>query len=174
MSTIGKAFENFGHGIKNAFVGVGNVIKGVCTLDLKGVGDGMKKTLDGVAEAGRGAIGLTPPALAANSLMDGAFDKMIKDVQGAGLNVAGKVIDSAEGGATDVKTGVCGTFQGLARHDGVAMLGGMLQAGSGASQLAELTTPSGLAATTGIASLETALEKKKPSAAPVRPPSVSR
>jgi len=166
MSSIGKAFENIGQGIKNAFEGVGHVIKGVCTLDLKGVADGAKEALGGVAEAGRGALDLAPPALAANTLMDGAFDKLVKNVENAGLDVAGKVVEGFEKGATDLKTGVGGMLHGAATLDCGAMLGGMLTATGGATQLGEMMTPSGLAATAGIASLEAAFEKKAGSTLP--------
>jgi hypothetical protein len=77
MSGIKTAFESLGQGISNAFKGIGEFLGGVLTLDFNTAGKGLSDIGHGVLDTGRGLVDLLPPALAANTLMDGAFDKAL-------------------------------------------------------------------------------------------------
>ncbi|HET9645464.1 MAG TPA: hypothetical protein VFP68_19380 [Burkholderiaceae bacterium] len=109
MGAIKKAFEHIGHGIEQVAKGLGDVVKGVCTLDLKGIGKGIKEIGHGMSETAVGAVDLTPPALAANILMDGAADQILMGFKGMADGMLDAPIDSGlqlADGAKHIATGL--------------------------------------------------------------------
>jgi hypothetical protein len=77
MSAIGKAFKSIGKGIGQAFKSVGQIAKGVLTLDLKGAMNGVSGLLGAGLGIAAGIGNLHPAALAANTLMEGALNKLL-------------------------------------------------------------------------------------------------
>lgn len=75
MSAIGNAIKGVVHGIEGALKGVGEVAKGVLTLDFgkaaKGIGDIAK----GSIETATSEFKLSPAGLAASTLLDSATKK---------------------------------------------------------------------------------------------------
>lgn len=69
MGAIKKVFHSIGDGIKGAFEGVGHIVKGAVTLNFGEVAKGV----GGVVSNG---MALTPQALCANALMDGAMSML--------------------------------------------------------------------------------------------------
>jgi len=69
---ITALFSGIGDSAKNLLGGVGDVVKGVCTLNLG-------EAVNGVGEVASGAYGLTPEGVATNTavgtLMDGASNR---------------------------------------------------------------------------------------------------
>ena len=81
---MASAFKALGDNIRNAFEGVGKVIKGALTLDLKTVGEGLTQAVGlGDQEAEKAAA-----ARAGNTMMDSAMAQMTGGsggMQGGGM-----------------------------------------------------------------------------------------
>lgn len=145
MGAIKKAFKAIGHGIGEAAKGLGQIAKGVATLDLKGIAKGVKEISHAGTEISRGMLNLTPAALAANTLLNGAMDKILKKAQSITLKVADAMVDNVEGSLSNVKNGVIGTVKGLANGNIGQALNGIKNAAVGAMDLASNFGPGGVA-----------------------------
>src|SRR5882672_10902059 len=98
MGAIKHAIKAIEHGIEKAVKSVGQIAAGLATLDLKKAAAGVKGLADAGMDIARGAMDLTPAAMAANTLMHGALDKILKKAQKVATSVADKMVDSVEGG----------------------------------------------------------------------------
>ena len=85
MGAIKNAFKAIAKGVEKAVHGAAQFAKGMATLNLKAAAQGLKEIAHAGTDIARGVINLTPAALAANTLLDGALDKMLKK--------ASKVVD---------------------------------------------------------------------------------
>ena len=144
MGAIKSAFENIGNGIKHAFEAVGEVVKSAVTLDFGGVAKGVGHLVGAAGEMARGAVGLTPAALAANTLFDGAIDKVMEKAQSMGQSVVNGVLTTVGNDLDMVKNGLGQTVHGLATGNFAEMGQGILNTGMGAVSVAEDFTPEGL------------------------------
>jgi hypothetical protein len=79
MSAIGKAFKAIGDGIGDAFKSVGQIAKGVLTLDLNTALNGANGLFGAGLGTFNGVTSLHPASLAANTLIDGAMAKLLRD-----------------------------------------------------------------------------------------------
>jgi hypothetical protein len=145
MGAIKKAFKTIGHGIGQAAKGIGHIAKGIATLDLKGIANGVKEIGQAGADIARGTFNLTPAALAANTLLDGALDKIMAKAQGLALKVGNSVVDNVEGSLSNVKNGVLGTIKGLASGNIGDILNGIKTAAMGGLDFASNFGPGGVA-----------------------------
>ena len=75
---MASAFKAIGDNIRNAFEGVGKVIKGALTLDLKTVGDGLTQAVGLGDQEGEKAAA----ARSSNTMMDSAMEKMMGGMGG--------------------------------------------------------------------------------------------
>jgi hypothetical protein len=78
MGAIGKAFNAIGHGIGDAFKAVGHVAEGIVKLDFGKAASGLKEMLGAGLDAARSAANLSPAGFAANALMGGKLDQLMK------------------------------------------------------------------------------------------------
>ena len=78
MDAVKRAVNTIGDGIEKALKSVGQFAGSLATLELKGAADGLKSLASAGMERARGAFILTPAALGANSLMQGALDKVLQ------------------------------------------------------------------------------------------------
>jgi hypothetical protein len=78
MGAIGKAFNAIGHGIGDAFKAVGHVAEGIVKLDFGKAAGGLKELLGAGLDAARSAANLSPAGFAANALMGGKRDQLMK------------------------------------------------------------------------------------------------
>jgi len=155
MGAIKTAFDNIGNGIKHAFEAVGEIAVGALTLDFKGIAKGMGDMVGAGGDMVRGALNLTPAALAANTLLDGAIDKALKQ--------AGKLSDSMVRGALDtigndldmVKNGAGDTLHGMMTGNVSEMGRGLFSTTIGAVSAVEDITPEGMAMNGGISGIRT-------------------
>ncbi|NRF72191.1 hypothetical protein HLB44_34925 [Aquincola sp. S2] len=148
MSFISKAFETIGKGISTAFKATGEIAKGVLTLDLKGAAKGVSHLLEAEMQIFGGVAKLTPAAVCANTLLNGAFDKLLDKTQKFGLSVANGVINKVADDLAQVKDGVFMTVNGLATGDLGKVTEGLAQVTDGVSDVARDFTPKGLAENT--------------------------
>lgn len=156
MGAIKKAFKAIGHGIGEAAKGIGHIAKGVVTLDLKGIGKGIKEVAHAGGDIGRGVFNLTPATLAANTLLNGAADKLMKKAQGFTLKVADGMVDNLEGGLSSVKNGVMLTAKGIAHGNIGEALNGIASAAMGTLDVASNFGPGGVAKNLSRMAVETA------------------
>ncbi len=145
MSAIKKAFKAIGQGIEKAVHSVGQIAKGIATLDLKAAAKGFKGLADAGLTMARGAINLMPAAMAANTLLNGALDKVLNQVQKTAQKVADSVVDSVEGGLSNIKEGVVNTAKGIAKGNLSKALKGLGQLAMGAVETASNFGPGGVA-----------------------------
>ena len=145
MSAIKKAFKAIGQGIEKAVHSVGQIAKGIATLDLKAAAKGFKGLADAGLTMARGAINLMPAAMAANTLLHGALDKVLNQVQKTAQKVADSVVDSVEGGLSNIKDGVVATAKGIAKGNLSKALKGLGQMALGAVETASNFGPGGVA-----------------------------
>ncbi len=131
MSAIKKAFQAIGKGIEKAVHSVGQIAKGIVTLNLKAAAEGLKGLADATMTMARGAMNLMPAAMAANTLLDGALDKMLRKVQNSAQKLADSVVDSVEGGLSNIKDGVVNTAKGIARGNFSKAFKGLTQLAMG-------------------------------------------
>lgn len=159
MGAIKKACQSLAHGVGHAVGGVAHAAKSVATLDLKGAAHAVKSGMAGCADVARGLTNLTPAAIAVNTLTDGALDKMQKKIQHKGLEFSGRLVDSLEGGLTDIKHGTLNAAKALTRGDLRGVATGAAEAGLGALNTAQFCSPSGVAVMAGQAALGMAAEE---------------
>ncbi|GKT19473.1 hypothetical protein AVHY2522_22570 [Acidovorax sp. SUPP2522] len=145
MGAIKNAFKSIAKGIEKAVQGVGQIAKGLVTLDLKGAAAGLKKLGEAGGDIARGAINLTPAALAANTLLDGALDKVLKKVQSVAQKVVDTAVDSVEGGLSNIKNGAIGLAKGIAKGNLSQALNGIKDLALGAMETASNFGPGGIA-----------------------------
>jgi hypothetical protein len=157
MGAIKKAFKSIGHGIGEAAKGIGHIAKGIATLDLKGIAKGVKEIGHAGAEIARGAVNLTPAGLAANTLLDGALDKIMEKAQGTLLKVADGMVDSVEGSLSNVKNGIMGAIKGLATGNISDILKGITTAAAGGLDFASNFGPGGVAKNVALMAVETSI-----------------
>jgi len=72
MSAIGHAFQALGEGIKHTFEGLGHVLHGAFTLNLREMAGGAGEMATGALGTAMAVSSLTPTAICVNTLMDGA------------------------------------------------------------------------------------------------------
>jgi hypothetical protein len=159
MSFITKAFEQMGRGIAGAFKATGEIAKGVLTLDLKGASTGVKNLVASELEVCRGGLNLTPAAVCANTLLNGAFDKLTTKIQSFGLSVATGVIDTVTNDLVQLKDGVIQTAHGLAKGNLGEMATGMVRTVDAAGKVSRDFTPSGLMRDTARSVVNTAINR---------------
>ncbi|SFD78349.1 hypothetical protein [Paracidovorax konjaci] len=145
MGAIKKAFQAIGKGIEKAVNSVGQIAKGLATLNLKAAAAGLKGLASAGMDIARGAMNLMPAAMAANTLLDGALDKALRKVQNAAQKVADSVVDSVEGGLSNIKDGVVNTAKGIAKGNLSKALKGLTQLAMGAMETASNFGPGGVA-----------------------------
>ncbi|ABM31087.1 hypothetical protein QRO08_22530 [Paracidovorax citrulli] len=145
MSAIKKAFQAIGKGIEKAVHSVGQIAKGIVTLNLKAAAEGLKGLADATMTMARGAMNLMPAAMAANTLLDGALDKMLRKVQNSAQKLADSVVDSVEGGLSNIKDGVVNTAKGIARGNFSKAFKGLTQLAMGVVDTASNFGPGGVA-----------------------------
>jgi len=155
MGAIKTAFDNIGNGIKHAFEAVGEVAVGALTLDFKGIAKGMGDMVGAGGEMARGALNLTPVALAANTLLDGAIDKTLKQAGKLTDSMARGVFDSIGNDLDMVKDGVGGTLHGMLTGDAAEMGRSLLNTTVGALSAADDVTASGAAMNAGFSAIRT-------------------
>lgn len=159
MGLIKKACQSIAHGVGHAVSSVAHVAKSVATLDLKGAAHAAKNGMAGCADVARGLTNLTPAAIAVNTLTDGALDKMHQKIQQKGLEFSGRLVDTLEGGLTDIKQGTLNAAKALTKGDLRGVAAGAFEAGLGALNTAQFCSPSGVALMAGEAAREMAVEE---------------
>ncbi len=145
MSAIKKAFQAIGKGIEKAVHSVGQIAKGIVTLNLKAAAQGLKGLADATLTMARGAINLMPAAMAANTLLDGALDKVLNKVQKTAQQLADSVVDSVEGGISNIKDGVINTAKAIAKGNFSKAFQGLTQLAMGVVDTASNFGPGGVA-----------------------------
>lgn len=145
MSAIKKAFQAIGKGIEKAVSSVGQIAKGIVTLNLKAAAQGLKGLADATLTMARGAMNLMPAAMAANTLLDGALDKVLNKVQKTAQKLADSVVDSVEGGLSNIKDGVINTAKAIAKGNFSKAFQGLTQAAMGVMDTASNFGPGGVA-----------------------------
>jgi hypothetical protein len=158
MSAVKNAFENLGKDIEHAFQAVGEVAKGVLTLDFDEVGKGVKDLGSAALDAGRNMIDLSPVGLAANTLMDGALDKGLKAIDNQVEKVADNFVDGMANDLDTVKNGVEEVGEGLLTGNLSEMGKGLLDTAVGGFSTFEDFTPEGAAMNAFSAVGETAVD----------------
>ena len=81
MSAVGKAFQAMGEGIGKAFTGIAQIARGVLTLNPSEIAKGTCNIASAGMDALRQHINMLPASMAANTLLDGALDKVMCRVQ---------------------------------------------------------------------------------------------
>lgn len=145
MSAIKKAFQAIGKGIEKAVSSVGQIAKGIVTLNLKAAAQGLKGLADATLTMARGAMNLMPAAMAANTLLDGALDKVLNKVQKTAQKLADSVVDSVEGGLSNIKDGVVNTAKAIAKGNFSKAFQGLTQLAMGVVDTASNFGPGGVA-----------------------------
>ncbi|AVS87231.1 hypothetical protein C8238_02300 [Paracidovorax avenae] len=145
MSAIKKAFQAIGKGIEKAVSSVGQIAKGIVTLNLKAAAQGLKGLADATLTMARGAMNLMPAAMAANTLLDGALDKVLNKVQKTAQKLADSVVDSVEGGLSNIKDGVINTAKAIAKGNFSKAFQGLTQLAMGVVDTASNFGPGGVA-----------------------------
>ncbi|BFO53773.1 hypothetical protein [Acidovorax sacchari] len=145
MSAIKKAFQAIGKGIEKAVHSVGQIAKGIVTLNLKAAAEGLKGLADATMTMARGAMNLMPAAMAANTLLDGALDKVLNKVQKTAQKLADSVVDSVEGGLSNIKDGVVNTAKAIAKGNFSKAFQGLTQLAMGVVDTASNFGPGGVA-----------------------------
>jgi hypothetical protein len=145
VPAIKDAFDHLTHGLGESLYSLGQAVEGALTLDFKKVGEGAQGMVEGALTTVRGAIDLTPPALAANSLLDGAVDKALGMATGFAGTSFQAVQDPIASGLDDAKSGLGDTVEGLQRGDVLAAVGGVANVGEAAAGAYAAATPTGVA-----------------------------
>ncbi|WP_046060349.1 hypothetical protein [Paracidovorax citrulli] len=145
MSAIKKAFQAIGKGIEKAVNSVGQIAKGIVTLNLKAAAQGLKGLADATLTMARGAMDLMPAAMAANTLLDGALDKLLSKAQNTAQKLADSVVDSVEGGLSNIKDGVLNTAKAIAKGNFSKAFEGLTQLAMGVVDTASNFGPGGVA-----------------------------
>lgn len=158
MGAIKNAVKAIAKGIEKAVEGAGQFAKGIATLDLKAAAKGLKQIAHAGADIARGAINLTPAALAANTLLDGALDKVLKKAQKAVEKVADTMVDNLEGGLSNIKKGLENTVKGIATGDFNKVLSGVKDLALGAVETASNFGPGGIAKNVARMAVDAAID----------------
>jgi hypothetical protein len=85
---MASAFKAIGDNIKNAVQGIGKVITGALTLDLKTVGEGLTQAVGLGDQQGEKAAA----ARSSNTMMDNAMEKMMGGMGGGGMPMNGMMM----------------------------------------------------------------------------------
>jgi hypothetical protein len=158
MGAIKNAFKSIAKGVEKAVHGAAEFAKGVATLDLKAAAKGLKEIAHAGADIARGAINLTPAALAANTLLDGALDKLLKKGQSVVEKVADTLVDNVEGGLSNIKSGVENTVKGIATGNLGMIANGMKDLALGAVETASNFGPGGIAKNVARMAVDAAID----------------
>lgn len=75
MSAIGNAIKSVFHGVEGFAKGMGEVAKGVLTLDFSRIEKGVKDEIGGAVKVAENGYKFTPTGMAASTLMDAATKK---------------------------------------------------------------------------------------------------
>lgn len=145
MGAIKKAFEKIGNALEGFFKGVGQVIKGIVTLDLKGAAQGLNKIAKAGAELASGILSLTPAAIAVNTLMKGALTKLLDKAAQKASEIAQAVINNVMEPLQKIKNGVVGFAKGILKGDFKQALEGIKDIALGALETASNFGPGGVA-----------------------------
>lgn len=155
MGAIGKAFNAIGHGIGDAFKAVGHVAEGIVKLDFGKAAGGLKEMLGAGLDVARNAANLSPAGFAANALMGGKLDQLMKWADKEIESVAGGVIDKVANDMQSVRNGLATTVSGLATGNLSKVAQGALTATAGAAATASDFTAAGAANNLKMAALNT-------------------
>jgi len=158
MGAIKHAIKTIEHGLEKAVKSVGQVVTGLATLDLKKAAAGVKGLASAGLDVARGAMDLTPAALAANTLMHGALDKVLKKAEKVATSVADKMVDNVEGGLSSVKNGVIATAKGIAHGNVGEVMHGLKDLATGAVETASNFGPGGIAKNLARMAVETVVD----------------
>ena len=162
MSAIGKAFNAIGHGIGDAVKAVGHVAKGIGTLDIGKATGGLKEMLGAGLEVGRHAVNISPAGFAANALMGGKLDPLMKWADKKIERVAGGVVDKVASDIKSVTNGLATTASGLATGNLGKVAQGALAATAGVAATASDFTAAGAINNVSVSSLNTVVGGPRP------------
>lgn len=158
MGAIKNAFKAIAKGVEKAVHGAAQFAKGMATLNLKAAAQGLKEIAHAGTDIARGVINLTPAALAANTLLDGALDKMLKKASKVVDKVADTMVDSVEGGLSNIKSGLENTVKGLATGDFSKVASGLKDLALGAVETASNFGPGGIAKNVARMAVDAAID----------------
>jgi hypothetical protein len=158
MGAIKNAFKAIAKGVEKAVHGAAQFAKGMATLNLKAAAQGLKEIAHAGADIARGAINLTPAALAANTLLDGALDKVLKKAQNVVQKVADTMVDSVEGGLSNIKSGLENTVKGIATGNLGMIASGITDLAMGAVETASNFGPGGIAKNVARMAVDAAID----------------
>jgi hypothetical protein len=158
MGAIKNAIKSITKGIEKAAHGLGQFAKGMATLNLKAAAQGLKEVAHAGAEIARGVINLTPAAMAANTLLNGALDKILKKAEKVVDKVADTMVDNVEGGLSNIKKGVENTVKGIATGDFKKVVSGMKDLALGAVDVASNFGPGGIAKNVARMAVDAAID----------------
>jgi hypothetical protein len=158
MGAIKNAFKAITKGIEKAVHGAAQFAKGMATLNLKAAAQGLKEIAHAGADIARGAINLTPAALAANTLLDGALDKVLKKATKVVDKIADTMVDSVEGGLSNMKNGLVNTVKGIATGDLGKIVNGVKDMALGAAETASNFGPGGIAKNVARMAVDAAID----------------
>lgn len=158
MGAIKNAFKAIAKGVEKAVHGAAQFAKGMATLNLKAAAQGLKEIAHAGTDIARGVINLTPAALAANTLLDGALDKMLKKASKVVDKVADTMVDSVEGGLSNIKNGLENTVKGLATGDFSKVANGLKDLALGAVETASNFGPGGIAKNVARMAVDSAID----------------
>lgn len=155
MGAIGKAFNAIGHGIGDAFKAVGHVAEGIVKLDFGKAAGGLKEMLGAGLEVARNAVNISPAGFAANALMGGKLDQLMKWADQEIESAAGGVIDKVANDIKSVTSGAVATVGGLATGNLAKAANGALSVTAGIAATASDFTASGALGNVALSSLNT-------------------
>ncbi|MGM9488027.1 hypothetical protein [Ideonella sp. YS5] len=158
MGAIKNAFKSIAKGIEKAVHGAAQFAKGMATLNLKAAAQGLKEIAHAGTDIARGVINLTPAALAANTLLDGALDKVLKKASSVVDKVADTMVDNVEGGLSNIKNGLENTVKGLATGDFSKVASGLKDLALGAVETASNFGPGGIAKNVARMAVDAAID----------------
>jgi phage-related protein len=153
-----KAIKNIGHDIQKGAKGFGHVMTSAARLDFKGMAAGMKEISHAAMDAGRNLLMLTPVALAANTLLDGALDKIMGKLQSKVEQVMDKVVDSTANNLASVKDGLQHVGHGMITGNINEIGAGFASTVVGVASAAGDFTPAGIMRNTAMAAVEVGVE----------------
>ena len=156
--SIEKSFKNIGHSLEKGAKGFGRVMTSAARLDFKGMAAGMKEIGHATMDVGRNLLMLTPVALAANTLLDGALDKIAKQLQSKLEKVVDKVVDSTANNLTSVKDGLEKVGHGMITGNINEIGAGFTSAVIGVASAAGDFTPAGIMRNTAMAAVEVGVD----------------
>lgn len=159
MFNIGNAIKGavgMVSSLARASGGAAQILSSAMKLDFKGMAEGVKEMAGAAMDAGKNMLMMHPAAMAVNTLMGGALEKMLSKAQEKAMQAIGGAADGVAGNLTSIKDGAMQPGQGLLGGNmmaiglglaGAAMSGGAMQKGQellGAAMQGGDFTPGGL------------------------------